>query len=200
LTAQTAIESVKNSLGANNPKMVSEAANIAALKKQIADATDRMREHLKARIAQTQDQVVKLEASQAAAQKALIAAQAQRNRLGELEHDVGFRLDQLNGQERMAAQARLQSKLTFADIAVLDKAAPPIEPAFPKPLIVIPVALAAGLALGLILALLAEMTDRRIRIPNDLNLVTSAPVLGVVEPQKRLRSRRSGGSRRLRAA
>jgi succinoglycan biosynthesis transport protein ExoP len=200
LTAQTAVESVKNSLGANNPKMVSEAANIAALKKQIADATDRMREHLKARIAQTQDQVVKLEASQAAAQKALIAAQAQRNRLGELEHDVGFRLDQLNGQERMAAQARLQSKLTFADIAVLDKAAPPIEPAFPKPLIVIPVALAAGLALGLILALLAEMTDRRIRIPNDLNLVTSAPVLGVVEPQKRLRSRRSGGSRRLRAA
>jgi succinoglycan biosynthesis transport protein ExoP len=200
LTAQTAVESVKNSLGANNPKMVSEAANIAALKKQIADATDRMREHLKARIAQTQDQVVKLEASQAAAQKALIAAQSQRNRLGELEHDVGFRLDQLNGQERMAAQARLQSKLTFADIAVLDKAAPPIEPAFPKPLIVIPVALAAGLALGLILALLAEMTDRRIRIPNDLNLVTSAPVLGVVEPQKRLRSRRSGGSRRLRAA
>jgi succinoglycan biosynthesis transport protein ExoP len=200
LTAQTAVESVKNSLGANNPKMVSEAANIAALKKQIADATDRMREHLKARIAQTQDQIAKLEASQAAAQKALIAAQAQRNRLGELEHDVGFRLDQLNGQERMAAQARLQSKLTFADIAVLDKAAPPIEPAFPKPLIVMPVALAAGLALGLILALLAEMTDRRIRIPNDLNLVTSAPVLGVVEPQKRLRSRRSGGSRRLRAA
>jgi succinoglycan biosynthesis transport protein ExoP len=200
LTAQTAVESVKNSLGANNPKMVSEAANIAALKKQIADATDRMREHLKARIAQTQDQVVKLEASQAAAQKALIAAQAQRNRLGELEHDVGFRLEQLNGQEKMAAQARLQSKLTFADIAVLDKAAPPIEPAFPKALIVIPVAIAAGLALGLILALLAEMTDRRIRIPNDLNLVCSAPVLGVVEPQKRLRSRRSGGSRRLRAA
>jgi polysaccharide biosynthesis transport protein len=199
LTAQTAVESVKNSLGANNPKMVSEAANIAALKKQIADATDRMREHLKARIAQTQDQIAKLEVSQAAAQKALIAAQAQRNRLGELEHDVAFRLDQLNEQEKMAAQARLQSKLTFADIAVLDKAAPPIEPAFPKPLIVIPVAIAAGLALGLILALLAEMTDRRIRIPNDLNLVCSAPVLGVIEPQKRLRSR-SGGLRRLRAA
>jgi succinoglycan biosynthesis transport protein ExoP len=62
----------------------------------------------------------------------------------------------------MAEQARLQSKLTFADVAVLDKAAPPIDPAFPKPLIVMPVAIAAGFALGLILALLAEMTDRRI--------------------------------------
>ena len=198
LTAQTAVELVKNSLGANNPKMVSEAANIAALKKQIADATDRMREHLKARIAQTQDQIAKLEASQAAAQKALIAAQAQRNRLGELEHDVGFRLEQLNAQERMAAQARLQSKLTFADIAVLDKAAPPIEPAFPKPMIVIPVAIAAGLALGLILALLMEMTDRRIRSQNDLEFASSAPVLGTVLPQRRLKS--SFGIRRLGAA
>ena len=198
LTAQTAVESVKNSLGANNPKMVSEAANIAALKKQIADATDRMREHLKARIAQTQDQIAKLEASQAAAQKALIAAQAQRNRLGELEHDVGFRLEQLNAQERMAAQARLQSKLTFADISVLDKAAPPIEAAFPKPMIVIPMGIGAGLALGLILALLMEMTDRRIRSQNDLGFASSAPVLGTVLPQRRLKS--SFGIRRLGAA
>jgi succinoglycan biosynthesis transport protein ExoP len=184
LTAQTAVESVKNSLGANNPKMVSEAANIAALKKQIADATDRMREHLKARIAQTQDQIAKLEVSQAEAQKALIAAQAQRNRLAELEHDVGFRLEQLNAQERMAAQAKLQSKLTFAEISVLDKAAPPIQPAFPKPLIVIPVGIAAGLALGLILALLMEMTDRRIRSPHDLAFALSAPVLGSIQKQK----------------
>jgi polysaccharide biosynthesis transport protein len=198
LTAQTAVEAVKNSLGANNPRMVAEAASIAALKKQITDAADRLRGHLKARIDQTQDQIAKLEVSQAAAQKALIAAQSQRNRLGELEHDVGFRLEQLNGQEKMAAQARLQSKLTFADIAVLDKAAPPIEPAFPKPMIVIPVAIAAGLALGLVLAMLAEMTDRRIRIPNDLNVACSAPVLGVIDMQRRLRSR--AGSRRLRIA
>ena len=197
LTAQTAVESVKNSLGANNPKMVSEAANIASLKKQIADATDRMREHLKARIAQTQDQIAKLEVSQIAAQKALIAAQSQRNRLGELEHDVGFRLEQLNQQEKMAAQAKLQSKLTFADIAVLDKAAPPIEPAFPKPFVVIPVAIGAGLALGLILALLAEMLDRRVRSTADLAFASSAPMLGVIQGQRGSRFR---GAPRLRAA
>ena len=176
LTAQTAVEAVKNSLGANNPKMVAEAANIASLKKQIADATDKMREHLKARIAQTQDQIAKLEVSQAAAQKALdrraVATQPSR-RIG-TRRRLPARAAQ--PQERMAAQARLQSKLTFADIAVLDKAAPPIEPAFPKPMIVIPVAIAAGLALGLVLAMLAEMTDRRVRIPNDLNFACSAPI------------------------
>ena len=75
------------------------------------------------------------------AQKTLIAAQAQRDRLGDLQRDVVFKLEELNARERAAAQARLQSKLTFADIAVLDKATPPIDPAFPKPLMVIPVAI-----------------------------------------------------------
>jgi uncharacterized protein involved in exopolysaccharide biosynthesis len=195
LSAQTTVEAVKNSLGANNPRMVSEAANIASLRKQIADATDKMHEHLKARIALTQDQIAKLEVTQAAAQKDMIAAQSQRMRLGELEHDVGFRLEQLNSQERMAAQARLQSKLTFVDIAVLDKAVPPIQVSFPKSAIVIPVAIAAGLALGLILALLSEMTDRRVRAPRDLEFATSRPTLGVVLPQRRLGS--SFGIRRL---
>jgi protein tyrosine kinase modulator len=189
LTAQSAVEAVKNSLGAKNPRMVSELANIASLRKQVADATERMREHLKQRIASTKDQIASLETSQAAAQKALIAAQAQRSRLGDLEHDVAFHLEQLNTQEKMAAEAKLQSKLTFADITVLDKATPPLQPAFPKPKIVIPVGIGGGLSLGLILALLAEMTDRLVRFPDDLKFATSAPVLGVIEASKRSRWR-----------
>jgi polysaccharide biosynthesis transport protein len=81
----------------------------------------------------------------------------------------------------MAAQARLQSKLTFANISVLDKAAPPLQPAFPKPLIVIPVGIGAGLALGLLLALIAEATDRRVRFPADLEFCVSRPLLGVIQ-------------------
>jgi uncharacterized protein involved in exopolysaccharide biosynthesis len=179
-SALVAVDAVKSNLGANNPKMVAENANIVSLRRQIADATEKMREHLKDRIASTKDQIARLELAQNAAQKTLINAQAQRDRLVDLQRDVGFRMNQLNARERMAAQAKLQSKLTFADVAVLDKAAPPIEPAFPKPVIVIPVAIGGGLILGLILALLAEMSDRRIRSPADLEFATSARVLGVL--------------------
>lgn len=183
--AQTAVESVKTTLGANNPKIVAETANIAALRRQIAEATARMREHLKDRIATVKQQITALETAQAEAQKALIAAQAQRDRLIDLERDVAFRMDQLNTQEKMAAQAKLQSKLTFADIAVLDKAQPPIAPSFPKPMVVVPVGVGAGLTLGLILAMIAEMTDRRVRLPNDLEFASSAPLLGVIDASRR---------------
>ena len=184
-SAQADIEAVKNTLGANNPKMVSAAANLTTLRKQLTDATDKAREHLKEKIATTQSQIATLEVAQAQAQKTLIAAQAQRDRLGDLQRDVAFKLDELNARERAAAQARLQSKLTFADIAVLDKAAAPISPAFPKPVLVIPAAIGGGLTLGMILALIAEATDRRIRFAADFSIATAAPMLGVIGASKR---------------
>jgi polysaccharide biosynthesis transport protein len=198
-TTEAGIESAKNLLGANNPKMVADQANLASIRRQLAEATDKMQQHLKERIATTQSQIASLEAAQAQAQKKLIEVQGQRDRMGELQRDVGFRLEQLNGRERAAEQAKLQSKLTFSDITVLDKATPPIDPAFPKPLIVIPVGIAAGLALGLVLALLAEATDRRVRFPPDLEFAAPAPFLGSLD-SARSRSRLGAARRRLRAA
>jgi polysaccharide biosynthesis transport protein len=198
-TTEAGIESAKNLLGANNPKMVADQANLSSIRRQLAEATDKMQQHLKERIATTQSQIASLEAAQAQAQKKLIEVQAQRDRMGELQRDVGFRLEQLNGRERAAEQAKLQSKLTFSDITVLDKATPPIDPSFPKPLIVIPVGIAAGLALGLVLALLAEATDRRVRFPPDLEFAAPAPFLGSLD-SARSRSRLAVARRRLRAA
>jgi polysaccharide biosynthesis transport protein len=198
-TTEAGIESAKNLLGANNPKMVADQANLSSIRRQLAEATDKMQQHLKERIATTQSQIASLEAAQAQAQKKLIEVQAQRDRMGELQRDVGFRLEQLNGRERAAEQAKLQSKLTFSDITVLDKATPPIDPSFPKPLIVIPVGIAAGLALGLVLALLAEATDRRVRFPPDLEFAAPAPFLGSLD-SARSRSRLAAARRRLRAA
>jgi polysaccharide biosynthesis transport protein len=199
-TSESGIEASKGALGANNPKMVAEQANIASVRKQISDATDKMRQHLKERIAATEDQIASLVTEQAQAQKALIAVQAQRDRLGQLQHDVAFRAEQLNARERAAAEAKLKSKLTFSDITVLDKASPPIEPAFPKPFVVIPVGVAAGLVLGLLLALLAEATDRRVRFPIDLEYAASAPFLGGLEAVRRSRPRVAASRRSLRPA
>ena len=195
-TAQASVESAKGSLGANNPKMMAELANITSIRKQMGDATEKMRQHLKERIATTQDQIASLETEQAEAQKALIKVQGQRSRLAELQHDVAFRAEQLNARERAAAEAKLKSKLTFSDMTVLDKASPPVDPAFPKPFVVMPVGIAAGLALGLVLALLAEAADRRVRFPIDLEYAAPAPFLGTLGSAGRSKPRLLGASSR----
>ncbi len=199
-TSEAAIEATKGILGASNPKMVSEQANLGSIRKQIGEATTKMQQHLKERIATTQTQIASLQTEQAQAQKTLINVQAQRDHLGQLQHDVIFRSDQLNGRERAAEEAKLKSKLTFSDITVLDKASPPLEPAFPKPTVVIPAGIAAGLVLGLLLALLAEATDRRVRFPIDLEYSSRAPFLGALDAVRGSRSRATASRRLLRPA
>ena len=171
----------KGILGPSNPKMLAQQANLATLRKQIGDATEKMRAHLKERISLVQAQIASLEAEQDQAQKSLIEVQAQRDRLTQLQREVAFRADELSARQRTAEQAKLKSKLTFSDMTVLDKASPPIDPAFPKPFVVMPVGIVAGLALGLILALLAEAADRRVRFPIDLEYSAPAPFLGALD-------------------
>ncbi|MBV8282788.1 MAG: hypothetical protein JO347_12120 [Candidatus Eremiobacteraeota bacterium] len=190
-SAEAELEGAKTSLGANNLKMQIASSNVASLRRQLADATAKLKDHLRDRISQTENQIRSLETAEAETQKNLIAVQAQRDQLAELQRDAAFRLELLNERERVAEQAKLQSKLTFANIAVLDKADPPIAPAFPKPIIVIPVGIGGRLVLGLILALIAEMMDRRVRSPSDLEFVVSAPMLGIIWPSKRISRRRN---------
>src|SRR6202789_3562800 len=199
-SAETDIVASKGVFGANNPKMVAQQTNLATLRKQIGDATEKMREHLKERIALSQAQIASLEADQEKAQKALIGVQAQRDRLTELQREVSFRADELSARQRAAEQARLKSKLTFSDMTVLERPPPPVNPAFPKPFIVMPVGIAAGLALGLILALLAEAADRRVRFPVDLEYSAPAPFLGSIRKPGRPRARIGASRRALRPA
>ena len=181
-TAEAETASAKGMLGSNNPKMLAQQANIATLHKQIADATEKMHAHLKDRIGTVQTQIASLEQEQDQAQKSLIAVQAQRDQLAQLQRNVDFQAQQLNAREKAVEAAKLKSKLTFSPMTVLDKAAPPIEPAFPKPFVAWPVGIAGGLALGLILALLAEASDQRVRFPPDLG---SGPFLGALEGTRR---------------
>jgi polysaccharide biosynthesis transport protein len=199
-SAETDVASAKGVLGSNNPKMLAQQANIGSLRKQIADATEKMRGHLKDRIATVQTQIASLEQEQEQAQKALIDIQAQRDHLGQLERDVAFRADQLNARERAAEQAKLQSKLTFSDMTVLDKASPPTDPAFPKPFVVMPIGIGAGFVLGLMLALLAEAADRRVRFPADLEHAAPAPFLGALGGAGRMKPRLGSSRRSLRPA
>ena len=53
VTSEAAIETAKGIIGAANPKMVAEQASLASVRKQIAEATEKMKLHLKQRIAKT---------------------------------------------------------------------------------------------------------------------------------------------------
>ena len=180
-TAEAEIAASRGIYGASNPKLVAQETNLATVRKQIDEATEKMHQRLKERIELAKSEIGSLEADQDRAQKSLIEVQARRDRLSQLQRNLDFRAEELNSREEAAEGAKLESKLTFSAMTVLDEAAPPVTPAFPNPFMALPVGIGTGLALGLILALLAEAADRSVRFPVDLEYSASVPFLGALE-------------------
>jgi Mrp family chromosome partitioning ATPase/capsular polysaccharide biosynthesis protein len=68
----------------------------------------------------------------------------------------------------------------IADYKVIERAAAPASPFFPRPLVNLLWGVAAGLVLGFALALVMSSTDRKIRDRGTLEDVTDLPVLGAM--------------------
>ncbi len=79
------------------------------------------------------------------------------------------------------AQASVEGQSKQTEVTILSAAMPALKPSSPILLLNLAVALLAGLLLGLGLALLAELRDRRVRSDQDLMDVLDAPVLGTMQ-------------------
>jgi len=90
-------------------------------------------------------------------------------------------------------QENLQSRSSQANVMLLSAAVPPLGPRFPKLPLNVGIGILAGAFLGLNLALLLEMMDRRLRSARDLVQMMEAPVLVVLErTSKGLKDSRRG--------
>jgi uncharacterized protein involved in exopolysaccharide biosynthesis len=161
---------LSSEIGPNNPKLASLYAAKHTLEQQINN-------EIKNRDVALKQQISFLEDSRGKLVQKMISEQSERDQLAALKMEVQTRQAQIESATKTANEARLQSRLSFLNISVLDKAVPPGSPAFPKFKIVVPLAIGAGLALGVIFALLGEALDRRIRGLSDLEFAAGEPVM-----------------------
>jgi uncharacterized protein involved in exopolysaccharide biosynthesis len=191
----TEIGKLQAEVGPSNPKLSALVATLKTLQDQAHAETVVIRDKLVARIEQLKTQIQSLEVARSNAQQEMIAVQAQRARMSALTREVEFRQEQVDAASKAEAQASLQSQLSFSNISTLDEATPPVDPAFPKPLLVELGGVGLGLALGVIFAFLVESFDRRIRAESDLGFAVSAPLLGTLASAPTSRRRRFGRGR-----
>jgi succinoglycan biosynthesis transport protein ExoP len=114
---------------------------------------------------------------------------SQRGQLAEarqLLNDVMVLRAQLQKTSDRAAQLDQEAQSTETGLTRLGSAAAPDTPKFPRPLPVLAGSIALGLGLGILLSLMTELLNRRIRGIEDL-AIEGVPVIGVVsgEPTQR---------------
>ncbi len=187
------IAKTQTETGANNPRLLEKFATRQSLQRQIEAQIQDYRKKLSDRIATQTERVATLQQVYSERLSGMIGIQGQREQLLALSHDVQFQQEELERVRKAASQARLQSQLSFSNIALIDTATPPTSVSFPKPIIVGALAVGLGFGLGVLFALIAEALDRRLRTADDLQFITDAPLLGVmidIRPKKPARIRR----------
>lgn len=82
-------------------------------------------------------------------------------------------------------QSNMEGQSNQSEVALLNAAVPPIDPASPKVVLNIIMAVLLGIFLGVVAAIGAEYLDPKVRTPEDLLEVIQAPLLGVISQEKK---------------
>jgi capsular polysaccharide biosynthesis protein len=77
-------------------------------------------------------------------------------------------------------QTSLESQATQSNAAVLTSAVPPVQPSSPRILLNMLLAIVVGALMALGSALLLELSDRRVRSPEDVVRAVALPIIGVM--------------------
>lgn len=163
-------------LGPNHPEMQELRARRAALSKLASDE-------------QSASQLASRGLNSMSALNQALAAQKQRvlsqrdkvERLRQLQAEVDLRRDQYRSAAQRSAQFLMESAAVDNGMTPLGVVVTPKDPVFPNKKLMVGGALALGTMLGLAIALLLELLNRRVRGVEDLHLSSEIPCVCVVE-------------------
>lgn len=172
-----AIQTATTTLGPNHPRIVALRQQRAATAQLVQSELSAARAAARPAAGGGGPSVAQMYSQQAA--KVL----AQRGKVGEarqLAVDVSVLREQVQNTAKRAAQLQQESESTETGLSFLGSATAPRSPSFPNiPLITLG-AMMLGLALGVGLAILIELLNRKVRGPHDLSSI-GIPMLGMIE-------------------
>lgn len=108
---------------------------------------------------------------------------SQRGKLAEakqMQNDVAVLRAQLNETQIKGAKEEQEAQSADAGLTLLSSATPPDSASFPKTIPVMLGAIALGVGLGILLALLFELLNRKVRGPDDL-AIDGVPLIGMMQ-------------------
>lgn len=180
IDAQIAQQS-KN-LGPNHPMMVELRARRATAAQMAAQETNAMRAAASAAASAAAANAGAMNRALAAQTSRVISKRGELERLTQLQAEVNLRRDQVTKAMNRAAELRQEAAVSSTGMTPMGSASQPSSPDFPKKGLMIGGALVLGLGFGILLSLLRELLDRRVRCFEDLQSAFDTPVLAVIGP------------------
>lgn len=178
--SEARLQELTAKLGEKNPQVIEARANLAELKARIDTET--------AKVTSSLGIVNNINQQRAGETKAQLEAQRAKVLLMKASRDEGLVLlrDVESAQRtydqimQRLNQTTLESMATQSNVTVLSQAVVPTDPASPRVVLNMVVAVFAGTLLAVALAIALEMLDRRVRTVEDVVQAVDLPIVGVL--------------------
>jgi polysaccharide biosynthesis transport protein len=190
------LQELQSRLGDNHPQVVELKANIAELQRRVQAETSRVTGGVSvsnnintARLGQLRRDLEEQRAK-------VLRMKAVRDEGQVLVREVENAQRTFESLVARFNQTSLESQSTQSFASVLSVALPPVDPSSPKVGLNTALAVFVGALLAIGVALMLELTDRRVRAPEDVVAALDLPVLGLLPKPS---SKRFLGGRQARA-
>jgi chain length determinant protein EpsF len=174
------LQELSTRLGDNHPQVLEVRASLAELRSRLDIETRKLTGSVSVSNTINRQRESELRAALEAQRAKVLKMKATRDEGLILQREVENAQRAYDAITARLTQTSLESQTTQANVNVLTQAEPPIEPSSPRLVFNLLAALFGGLLLAVVVALLIELRDRRVRTVHDLGLMLDVPVIGVM--------------------
>lgn len=166
--------------GEQHPTYQSQLAETRGRRAQLAAEMRKVVDGLEASTRRARAHEAELRAALAAQRARVLALKESRDGLAVLARDVETAQKTYDAALQRFVVSQVESRANQANAALLNAAAVPRKPHRPNVTLNVALAAVAGVALGIGIVILLELSDRRVRSFTDLREVLDVPLLGVL--------------------
>jgi len=181
-------------LGKNHPQTQRTEAELATLKAQLETETRKITTSIDTTYQVGKQREGQLQAALAAQKTRVLTLNKQRDELNVLRRDVETAQRSFELISQRSSQSNVESQNSQTNLALLNAAAAPTEPSRPRVLLNVLVSIFLGTLLGVGLALMLELANRRVRSADDLSEALDLPVLGTIAAAGSMVRRKADGA------
>jgi polysaccharide biosynthesis transport protein len=183
--AEAGFAEISKRVDKNHPQYKQALAEVTSLKEKIDKEVNTVLEGIGNSATTAQQRDERLLYALADQKDKVLQLKQQQNEIAVLNREVENAQKFYDNAMQRSVQTRMESEASQSNIAILNPALVPQQPAKPNIKLNILLSVFLGTLLGVCMAFLAELLDRRLRSPIDMADQLGVPVLGVLSVVKK---------------
>jgi chain length determinant protein EpsF len=176
-------------LDINHPQYKQAEAEVNSLHQQIQSEVKRVLNSINSGTSASKQRDALLASSLAVQKSKVLELKQQHDEISVLSHEVENAQKAYDSAMQRSVQTHMESEVNQTNISILNPALPPQNASKPKILLNLVISLFLGGLLGVMISLITELIDRRIRSAQDMTELVGIPVFAVVGLQNSNRRR-----------